>query len=160
MPRWKNLKELEGKEVTVNWEQSAAKPKKGSKREQPTEAQRAVRAAKRGALERAFLDHWVRVGGPRDFWKKDWIEGYEGFESKYELDFYNDQYRVAVEVQGGQYMDNSGHKNIKGLARDARKIAKCIALKITLYHIPNDLCNDRWAEEILQFVRRKQSELE
>jgi len=160
MPRWKNLKDLEGKEVTVNWDQSSVKQKKGSKKEQPTEAQRALRAAKREALENDFLGHWVRVGGPIDFWEKVDIEGYEGYEGRYELDFYNDQYKVAVEVQGGQYMKNSGHKNIKGLARDARKLAKCHALGITLYHIPNDLLADRWAEEILQFVRRKQSELE
>lgn len=120
-----------------------------------TPAQQTLRQAKRNVLENKFLDLWRWAGGEVDFWQKVWIPGYQGHASKLELDLFNEATRVAVEVQGGQFLNKSGHKNPSGLHRDAVKLAKCNELGISLFHLTTDMVTEEWAKIILNFTQRR-----
>jgi hypothetical protein len=120
-----------------------------------TPAQRVLSSAKRTALENKFLGLWRQVGGDPDFWVKAYIEGYEGYEAEYELDFYNADTRLAIEVQGGQYMAKSGHSNPKGLGRDGRKLLKCNELEIDLLHLPTEMVSGEWVLRILALAEAR-----
>lgn len=120
-----------------------------------TPARKELRQAKVEHLEHGFDTLWIQAGGEPDFWHKATISGFgKPYEETYELDRFNKSYRVAVEVQGGQYMAKSGHSNIKGLGRDARKLWRCNQLNITLFHMPNELVTFEWVEKLLKDINR------
>lgn len=153
---WESLLK-QNDQLTVDWQVSTAKPKKG----QIPPALRILKEAERTQLENDFLGLWRMMGGDPDFWVKAYIPGHgHPFEEELELDFFNERAAVAVEVQGGQYLAKSGHSNPAGLARDARKIFRCQEMGIRLFHFPKDLVDAYWVEALLAFVKWKAAEVQ
>ena len=131
------------------------KPKKEKRRGPPsTDAEKAIKKAKREVLEHKFDTIWRQLGGEPDFWEKVWIPGYDGYEERYELDRYNDRKKVAVEIQGGQWMEIGGHKSGTGLGRDARKAFRCNAMGIQLFPVTTDMVTHEWVAELKRIVDR------
>lgn len=88
------------------------------------------------SLEKAFL-HWWRICGGEPL---DWLFGQKIFPERprMHVDFYNDTWRVAVEIDGGQWQ-KSGHSSGTGLRRDAEKLALCNKYGIKLYRLPTSM---------------------
>lgn len=57
---------------------------------------------------------------------------------KYRFDFYNQQYKVAVEVHGGQWLKFGKHNSGAGLNSDCEKAALAILEGITVFQITGD----------------------
>lgn len=124
-----------------------------SGRKERAPANRDLKRLTAEALEIGFDTLWLQAGGPPDFWRKVHIPGWPGYEAEYELDRYNADYQVAVEIQGGQHLEISGHSSPKGLGRDARKLARCNEERIFLWHLPTDMVTLEWVGVILRFVK-------
>lgn len=124
------------------------------KRKEIPEAARLRKQLERGQLERKFETLWIQCGGRHDDWRKIWIPGYPGYEEKLEIDFYNEQRKVGVEVNGGQFMDIGGHNSPKGLGRDARKQFRCNEMGIMLFSPPTDMVTAEWVEKIFKIFNR------
>lgn len=122
---------------TVTDDMLAANPQyhKPAKKRRSKRSRNAAEATQT-PLERRFDDLWVLVGGNPDFWQKQAL-----FDeaAKWHVDRYNAACRVAVEIDGGQYMAKSGHNNSKGIERDAKKLNRCNELGILLFRLTTSM---------------------
>lgn len=133
------------------------KHKEGKQKAPPSQAEKQRRQAEQEALERRFDTIWVQVGGEPNYWscgalfddKRDW-----------HIDRYNADDKIGVEIDGGQYMKRSGHNNISGIERDARKLNRCNQLGITLFRLTTSMVSYDDVSMILQYVRGKHGQLE
>ena len=101
--------------------QAKEKPQRHRRKTEPVE--------RMTSLEKRFLLLWEAVGGNQ----LDWLFGQKIFAERprMHVDFYNAEWRIAVEIDGGQWQI-SGHSSGKGLQRDAVKLALCNRIGVKL----------------------------
>lgn len=97
-----------------------------------TDARKVIDKLMREKLERRFDDLWKKAGGDPDFWQHS-----AKFDTErcWEIDRYNAEHRIGVEIHGGQWAKDgkSGHRNASGMQRDWEKLNRCHELGITLW---------------------------
>jgi hypothetical protein len=103
-------------------------------------------------LELNFLYFWRLCGG-RD---EDWQHEAHIFPDRprMHVDFYSDIWKVAVEIDGGQWSSRAGHNSGKGVARDAQKLAMCNLLGVTLFRLPTSSVDYDEVMNIWEFVTK------
>lgn len=102
-------------------------------------------------LESKFLYFWRLCGGCDE----DWQHEAHIFTDRRRMhvDFYNDGWKVAIEIDGGQWSKKAGHNSGKGVARDAEKLAMCNRIGVTLFRLPTSNVNYEEVLKIWQFVQ-------
>lgn len=132
--------------------QTNEEPKHRKRKTEPVE--------KMTGLEKSFL-HWWRVAGGDPL---DWLFGQKIFPERprMHVDFYNPEWRVAVEIDGGQWAQRhgkkSGHSSGTGLQRDAEKLALCNRYGIALYRMPTSMVSYEEILKLHQSILKKENE--
>lgn len=116
-----------------------------------TDAEKFIQAEQRQVLERRFDSLWVRCGGAPDFWQHGYL-----FDSErgWHIDRYNAEYRIGVEIHGGQFMKKSGHSNAKGQQRDWEKLLRCYELGITLIGLTTGMVTPAHVDRVVAIVKK------
>lgn len=122
-----------------------------------TDVRKAIDAIQRTALERRFDDLWLRCGGEPDFWRPNYL-----FDSAkgWHIDRYNEQYRIGVEIHGGQFMAKSGHSNTKGQQRDWEKLLRCYELGVQLIGLTSAMVSAAHVERVVAIVEKRKHVLD
>lgn len=116
-----------------------------------TDVKKLIAAEQRQVLERRFDSLWVRCGGDADFWQPGCL-----FDSEkgWHIDRYNAEYRIGVEIHGGQFMKKSGHSNAKGQQRDWEKLLRCYELGITLIGLTTGMVTPAHVDRVVAIVKK------
>lgn len=101
-----------------------------------TEAQKQIEREQRESLKREFLTRWRQLGGP---------ELHEEFkfhpERLWRFDFCRGM--VAIELEGGTWLEKSGHTTGKGYSKDCQKYNQAALLGFRVFRFTADmLTND------------------
>lgn len=119
-----------------------------------TDARKVIDQILREKLERQFDDIWQRLGGDPEFWQ----HGYTfDAERGWHIDRYNAEYKIGVEIHGGQFMKKSGHSNAAGMQRDWEKLNRCNVMGITLFGLTTKMVDVEHVETIRTFVAHRQT---
>ncbi len=120
-----------------------------------TDVEKFIQAEQRQVLERRFDSLWVRCGGDADFWQPNYL-----FDSErgWHIDRYNAEYRIGVEIHGGQFMKKSGHSNAKGQQRDWEKLLRCTELGIVLVALTSAMVTPAHVERVVALVEKAKGE--
>ena len=99
-------------------------------------------------LEAEFLRVWGLLSGP------ELLRDYTGWcDRKWELDFYHEPTRTAIEINGGTW-SKSGHSSGRGITRDYDKANECVVSGISLFVLGTDhMKSDRLIIEISRILR-------
>lgn len=118
-----------------------------------TDVRKAIDAIQRTALERRFDDLWLRCGGEPDFWRPNYL-----FDSErdWHIDRYNEQYRIGVEIHGGQWAKKgeSGHRNPGGFQRDWEKLLRCVEMDIQLVALTTAMVSAAHVARVVAIVEK------
>jgi len=126
--------------------QAKEKPQRHRRKTEPVE--------RMTSLEKRFLLLWEAVGGNQ----LDWLFGQKIFAERprMHVDFYNAEWRIAVEIDGGQWQI-SGHSSGKGLQRDAVKLALCNRIGVKLYRFPTSMVCFEEVEKLYKEINQCKS---
>lgn len=119
-----------------------------------TDVERMIQAEQRQVLEHRFDGLWVRSGGTSDFWQAGYLFD---TERGWHIDRYNAEYRIGVEIHGGQFMKKSGHSNAKGQQRDWEKLLRCVELGIELVALTSAMVTPAYIDRIVAIVNKRKS---
>lgn len=107
---------------------------------------------KREALEMAFLFAWRGIGGPEPLRQHQFDE-----VRKYRFDFCWQPQRLAVEINGGQFV-NGGHNRGKGMQSDLEKKRLAISQgwRVMEFGTEDMACPVQVAEQVLKILKGNQ----
>lgn len=117
-----------------------------------TDVEKLIQAEQRQVLERRFDSLWLRCGGKPDFWQPGYL-----FDSErgWHIDRYNAEYRIGVELHGGQFMKKSGHSNAAGQQRDWEKLLRCHELDILLIGLTTAMVSPPFVDRVVALVNHR-----
>lgn len=117
-----------------------------------TDVEKLIQAEQRQVLERRFDTLWLRCGGQPDFWQSGYL-----FDADrgWHIDRYNAEYRIGVELHGGQYMRKSGHSNAKGQQRDWEKLLRCHELGILLIALTTAMVSPPYVDRVVAIAAQR-----